>query len=88
VRYFEIHTDIEHEGINLHRESMKKLKKVYVGLDKDLKKLDDGFDSPLFGIRVTRSVDTDSNSVLIYNKDYPLEPRNTAEDIIHFYMKS
>lgn len=87
VRYFEIDSDVHHEGKNLHREPLSKLRLMYKKLDENLEKLDDGIKSPLFGIQITKSEIKSGNSVLVYSKEYANEPPISEEDIINYFMK-
>src|SRR5687768_7675553 len=57
VRFFEIGDDVHHLGRNLHKEPLKELAKVYKKLDKDMTKVNDGIDSPMFGMRITKNKD-------------------------------
>lgn len=87
VRYFEIASDVQHMAINLFRTPLKQLSEAYKKVDKDLMKLDDGIDSPMFGIRVSKNQDKDGNLILVYSQEYATEPLVTEEDIIKFYLK-
>jgi hypothetical protein len=88
VRYFEIGSDVFHLNRNLHTEPLKRLRQVYKELDNGLLILEDGIDSQLFGVRITKPEDSDGNDVLVYNKDFTKEAEVSEDDIISFFLNN
>jgi len=87
VRFFETGNEVHHLGKDLHNEPLKELRQVYRKLDKNLTKVDDGIDSPMFGIRITKNDDNAGNTVLVYSKEYAAEPAVSEDDIINYFLK-
>ena len=86
VRHFETEGEIYHQDLSL-QNGVDSLFKHYSKHDPDIKKDDNGFDTPSFGFSVGVSEDHPKrNTVLVYSKDYKKEPPITKEDILKHYL--